>query len=81
LKKKTFLSLSRPKGTSTIFRDVQTYIFENYIKNATKIYKKKGTKKVVPKKVSCGINKLAFFRRVFDLVPPSIDTPWIFLVC
>jgi hypothetical protein len=36
------------------FWDVQTYRFENYIKNATKIYKKGNSKKLFPKKLAVG---------------------------
>jgi hypothetical protein len=38
-------------------------------------------KKVVTKEDSGGLYKLAFLKRVFDLVPLSVDGPWLFLVC
>jgi hypothetical protein len=38
-------------------------------------------KKMTPRKVRCGVKKICIFKGVFDLVPPSVEAPLIFLGC
>jgi hypothetical protein len=43
---------------------------------------KKTPPKIYAHKFTCRVRKLAFFKRVFDLVPLSVDSPpGLFLAC
>jgi hypothetical protein len=46
-----------------------------------KTIKKTPVKKMMPRKVRWGVKKICIFKGVFDLVPPSVEAPLIFLGC